>query len=315
MKLVSIPDNPSPGDAVTGKVGTADGVELRFARWDPPADSKGTVCVFSGRGEFIEKYLETASDLRKRGFAVAMMDWRGQGHSSRQLADPRKGHVESFSEFEIDVETFMKQVVLPNCPPPYFALAHSMGGAVLLRIAHSGKRWFERTILAAPMIDFPRPRASLPLRILVRTLRLAGFGSSYVPGSNVDRARAAGFAGNPLTSDPVRYARNASIFEQDPTLGIGSPTVAWLDAAFETMVAFRAADYPLQIDHPILMVAAGGDTIVSEAAIEGFAARLPAGSHCVIEGARHEILQETDGYRAQFWAAFDAFVPGPPTLK
>ena len=30
----------------------------------------------------------------------------------------------------------------------------------------------------------------------------------------------------------------------------------------------------------------------------------------MIEGARHEILQEQDVYRAQFWAAFDAFVPG-----
>jgi lysophospholipase len=315
MKLGSIPGKRSADDAVTGKVRTPDGVELRFARWGSPAGSKGTVCVFSGRGEFIEKYFETASDLRKRGFAVAMMDWRGQGHSSRQLADPRKGHVESFSEFETDVGAFMQQVVLPDCPPPYFALAHSMGGAVLLRIAHSGKRWFERIVLAAPMIDFPRARASLLPRILTRMLRLAGFGTSYVPGSNVDRARASGFAGNPLTSDPVRYARNASISAEDPTVGIGSPTVAWLDAAFETMVAFRAADYPSQIDQPILIVAAGGDTIVSGAAIEGFAARLPAGLYRVIEGARHEILQETDGYRAQFWAAFDAFVPGPSPLN
>ena len=86
--------------------------------------------------------------------------------------------------------------------------------------------------------------------------------------------------------------------------------MAWLDAAFDTMVAFRAADYPSQIDLPILMLAAGGDTIVSQAAIERFAARLPAGSYRVIEGARHEILQERDCCRAQFWAAFDAFVPG-----
>ena len=86
------------------------------------------------------------------------MDWRGQGHSSRQLPDPRKGHVESFSDFEIDVETFMQQVVLPDCPPPYFALAHSMGGAVLLRAAHSGKRWFERMVLVAPLIDLPGAR-------------------------------------------------------------------------------------------------------------------------------------------------------------
>ena len=187
-------------------------------------------------------------DLRQRGFAVAIMDWRGQGHSSRQLPDPRKGHVASFSEFEIDVETFMQRVVLPDCPPPYYALAHSMGGAVMLRVAHSGKRWFDRMVLVAPLIDLPHGRSSWPLRMLMRTLRLAGFGNSYVPGSNVDRARASGFAGNPLTSDPVRYARNAALLEQDPTLGIGSPTVAWLDAAFDTIVEFRAADYPSQID-------------------------------------------------------------------
>jgi lysophospholipase len=310
MKLVSIPGNSCPNDAVTGKIRTPDGVELRFARWSSPVKAAGTVCVFTGRGEFIEKYFETVHDLRQRGFAVATMDWRGQGHSSRQLPDPRKGHVESFSDFEIDVEAFMQQVVLFDCPPPYFALAHSMGGAVMLRVAHSGKRYFERIVLAAPLIDFPRARASLPPRVLVRTLRRAGFGGSYVPGSNVDRARASGFPGNPLTSDPVRYGRNAAIFEQDPTIAIGSPTVAWLDAAFETMVAFRAADYPAQIGQPVLMVAAGSDTIVSGAAIERFATRLPAGSHRVIEGARHEILQEQDRYRAQFWAAFDAFVPG-----
>ena len=310
MKLVSIPGNPVPDDVVTGEITTPDGVELRFARWDSPASGKGTVCVFTGRSEFIEKYFETVRNLRQRGFAVAVMDWRGQGHSSRQLPDRRRGHVESFSDFEIDVDTFMQRVVVPNCPPPYFALAHSMGGAVLLRVAHSGKRWFERTVVVAPMIDFPRARASLPLRILMRALRLAGFGTSYVPGSNVDRARASGFPGNPLTSDAARYARNAGIVEADPALGIGSPTVAWLDAAFDTMVAFRAADYPSQIDQTILMVAAGGDTIVSGAAIKGFAARLPAGSYRLIEGARHEILQEQDSYRWQFWAAFDAFVPG-----
>jgi lysophospholipase len=310
MNFVSSPGNPGPDDAVTGKVMTPDGIELRFARWPPTGENKGTVCVFAGRGEFIEKYFETVRDLRRRGFAVAMMDWRGQGHSSRQLPDPRKGHVERFSDFEIDVETFMQQAVVPDCPRPYFALAHSMGGAVLLRVAHSGKRWFARTVLVAPLIDLPGARASLPVRVLIRMLRRAGFGSSYVPGSNVDLAGASGFAGNPLTTDAERYARNAAILEQDPTVGIGSPTVAWLDAAFATMIEFRAANYPAHIDQPVLTVAAGGDTIVSGAAIKEFAARLPAGSHRVIEGARHEILQEQAGYRAQFWAAFDSFVTG-----
>lgn len=316
MKLVSTPGNPCPDGAVTGMIQTPDGVALRFARWDSPADAKedikGTVCVFTGRSEFIEKYFETVRELRQRGFAVAVMDWRGQGHSSRQLPDPRKGHVVRFSDFEIDVATFMQHVVVPHCPPPYYALAHSMGGAVMLRVAHARKRWFERMVLAAPLIDLPQPRSSWPLRLLMRTLRRTGFGDSYVPGSNVDRTRASGFPDNPLTSDPGRYARNAAILEQDSTLGIGSPTVAWLDAAFDTVIEFRAADYASHIGQPVLMVAAGADTVVSATTIKEFAARLPAGSHLVIEGARHEILQELDAHRAQFWAAFDAFVPGAP---
>ena len=171
-------------------------------------------------GECIEKYFETVQDLRKRGYAVAMIDWRGQGHSSRQLRNPFEGHVENFSEYEIDVAAFVQQVVLPNCPPPYFALAHSMGGAVMLRVAHAGIEAFERFVLCAPMIDLPGLRASLPMRGLMRMLRAAGMGERFIPGGNVDLIKSTGFPGNPLTSDPHRYARNAAILEADPTLGL-----------------------------------------------------------------------------------------------
>jgi lysophospholipase len=315
MTLVSIPANPVPDNVVTGTIKTPDGAELRFARWAPPAGRKGTVCVFTGRSEQIEKYFETVRDLRDRGFAVAMIDWRGQGHSSRRLRDPRKGYVRDFADFEIDVETFVQQVVLPDCPPPYFALAHSMGGAVMLRVAHAGKRWFDRMVLSAPMIDLPGRATSFAAVALLRTLRLTGQGGRYIPGGSDALTGSESFINNPFTSDPVRFARNAAILEEDPTLGLGSPTVAWADTAVRTMRGFRAANYPLQIRQPILMLAASSDTIVSTAAIEEFAYHLRAGSHLVIAGSRHEILQEQDRYRAQFWAAFDAFVPGTPLFK
>jgi lysophospholipase len=268
--------------------------------------------VFAGRGEQIEKYFETVRDLRDRGFAVAMIDWRGQGHSSRRLRDPRKGYVRDFSDYEIDVETFVQQVVLPDCPPPHFALAHSMGGAVLLRLAHAGKRWFDRMVLTAPMIDLPGRLTTFPVRALLRFMRLTGQGGRYVPGGSDRLTGTDFFINNVVTSDPVRYARNAAILEEDPTLGIASPTVAWADTAFRAMRAFKAYDYPSRIRQPILMLAASNDMVVSTSAIEEFAYHLRAGSHLVIAGSRHEILQEQDRYRAQFWAAFDAFVPGTP---
>ena len=195
MTLVSIPANPVPEDVVSGTIKTPDGAELRFARWAPPAGRKGTVCVFTGRSEQIEKYFETVRDLRDRGFAVAMIDWRGQGHSSRRLRDPRKGYVRDFSDFEIDVETFVQQVVLPDCPPPYFALAHSMGGAVMLRVAHAGKRWFDRMVLSAPMIDLPG-RAHL------------------VSGARAAADHAADRAGRPLRARRQRRADRLGILHQ-----------------------------------------------------------------------------------------------------
>jgi lysophospholipase len=311
MKLVSIPANPVPDNFVTGMLKTPDGVSIRFARWQPPAGRRGTVVICQGRSEWIEKYFETVRDLRARGFAVATLDWRGQGLSERALADRRKGYVRDFSEYDVDLATFMKEVVLPDCPPPIFAMGHSTGATVLIRAAHRGHRWFDRMVLTAPLIalggvDYTAGYGPL----IVRAMRIAGFGALYIPKADTSVVESRPFLGNILTSDPVRYARNAAILEAEPALAVGPPTVAWMDAAFRAMRAMHERSYPANIRQPILIVAGGSDVVVSNTAIEDFASLLRAGSHLVITGAQHEILMEQDRYRSQFWAAFDAFVPG-----
>jgi lysophospholipase len=312
MKLVSIPANPAPENVTTGIIKTPDGVSLRFARWEPPPGRKGTVCIFPGRAEFIEKYFETVRDLRARGFAVAILDWRGQGLSARRLADPCKGHVRDFSEYDTDLETFMTEVVLPDCPPPVFALGHSMGSTVLIRSAHHGHRWFDRIVLSAPMIALPGFRGTTLAKATAFTLRLLQMGNCYIPGGDSALMGMQPFTGNPLTSDPIRYARTAAILEAAPELGIGSPTVSWASAAFRATREMVEPGYPAKIRQPIIVVAAGRDEIVSTPAIEDFAIHLRAGSHLIVAGAKHELLQEQDRYRVQLLAAFDAFVPGTP---
>ena len=148
--------------------------------------------------------------------------------------------------------------------------------------------------------------------VTARTLRLVGFGRSYVPGGGSIAVASLPFVGNVLSSDPVRYARTAAIVDAEPMLGLGSPTVAWVDAAYRTMREFGEPQYPERIRQPILIVAAGQDEVVSTPLTGKFATRLRVGSHLVIAGARHEILMEQDRHRTQFWAAFDAFVPGTP---
>src|ERR1700728_1102560 len=246
MKLVSIPANPVPDNVVTGMIKTPDGVSLRFARWQPPAGRRGTVCLLTGRTEWIEKYFETVRDLRARGFAVAMIDWRGQGLSDRALHDRHKGYVRNFSDYELDLETFMREIVLPDCPPPIFAVGHSMGATVLVRAAHKGRRWFDRTVLIAPMLAIACVSSRSMAPTLARVMRLAGLGAMYVPGRNTDVMDLRPFAGNILTTDPVRYARNAAVIEAEPALALGGPTVAWVDAAFRTMRTIGEPSYAAQ---------------------------------------------------------------------
>jgi lysophospholipase len=315
MMLVSIPANPVPDGAVSGVLKTPDGVSLRFARWPATATGrKGTVCLFHGRIEFIEKYFEVVRDLTARGFSVATLDWRGQGLSGRMLRDPRKGHISHFSEYDTDLTTFMKEVVLPDCPPPYFALAHSMGATVMIRAAARGQRWFDRIMLSAPMIRLINVPMLPVIPAVARTLRLAGLGGSYVPGGGPACSAAAAFLDNPVTSDPVRHARTAAIIEAEPALALGAPTIAWADAAMRAMAEFSRPAFPARLRQPILIIACGRDRLVSTTAIEEFGSRLPAGSYLVVPGAQHEVMMELNLYRGQFWAAFDAFIPGTPSF-
>ncbi len=301
-----------PSGAVVGMLPGKGNVLLRFARWDATrGPRRGTACIFPGRGEPIEKYFETIADLRRRGFAVAICDWRGQGGSERLLDDPRKGHVESFADYEADVYRFIKEIVLPDCPAPYIAIGHSMGGNVLLRLSVVQGLWFDRLILSAPLLDIARDRLPVPPRvasILARVVGVGPLGRLYVPGGSDVPVDLCAFEGNPFTSDRDRFERNRQLIEQRPDLALGSPTNRWLKAAYASCAMLMAPELAQRVRIPMLLVAAGTDRIVSSSAIETFASRLKLAARVALAGSQHELLQERDEIRQRFWAAFDAYL-------
>lgn len=300
-----------PPGAMATLIRTADGAALRVARWSVGAACLGTVVALPGRAEFIEKYFEVVSELLDRGFDVVVMDWRGQGGSSRQAADPAKGHINDFSAYQRDLDALRREILEPLARPPFFALGHSMGGAILLEQAHAGRSAFERLVLTAPMIDLCRLRYARFLRELARSLCASGLGKRFAPGAGGPQPYLSKpFDGNLLTSDPARYARLASYIAASPQIAIGAPTIGWVNAAFRLMRRFEDGEYPRRILTPLLIVAAGEDRVVDTPAIEAFASRLKVGRCVTLRHARHEILMERDPIREQFWAAFDAFVPG-----
>jgi lysophospholipase len=137
-----------------------------------------------------------------------------------------------------------------------------------------------------------------------------GLGEAFAPGDGATLVQTLPFAGNPVTGDPVRYARAQKAVEAEPTLGIGGATIGWVNAAMRAALRLAQDDFAAAVPMPTLIVLCGADIIVNNDFAEAFARRVKTVAYLRIPGARHEILNERNEYRDQFWAAFDAFIAG-----
>lgn len=305
----SIPGNPMPEKAQGGFFEGYRGVRIRYGLFGATGRPlKGTIVLLTGRNETIEKYFETITDLSKRGFSVAMFEWRGQAGSGRILKDLQRGFVERFSAYLADIDTFFSDIVLPDCRGPYYVLGHSTGALAALAALPSLVNRVRRMVLIAPLIGSDSMPFSLKnTRRAAGLLRLVGLGRAYVSGGPWAPVP---FNLNVVTSDEARYDRNTLLYRTFPQLSLGSPTVSWIHAVSTASEMIQTPEFCAKVHMPVLFIGAGADTVVSTRAIERYARRLRSASMVTIDGARHEILQESDFYREQFFAAFDAFIPG-----
>jgi len=308
--LAVVPSNPVPEGAQVGFFETSDRVRLRYATFPKGSGAaRGTICLVQGRTEFIEKYFETVRNFQERGFAVATFDWRGQGGSQRLIGNPRIGYVDTFDDYWTDLKSFHGSILLPDCPPPYYLVGHSMGGLVSLYAGMRDRMMFERIFLSAPMVGLDNQPLSLAgMARLCDALSLVGLGRLPV-GRKADKPPSeSSFAGNPVTSDVARYMRMVDVLKARRDLEIAAPAVRWGAAAFTAMARAARDDFPGAIKIPVLMLAAARDEVVSTGAIEQLGLRMRTGRHMVVPAARHELFMENDNVRGQVFAAFDAFI-------
>lgn len=304
--------NPEPPGTVFAPFETQDGIALRGAYWAPQGLARGTLVALQGRSETIEKYFETIGEWLMRGFAVFAFDWRGQGGSARLLADPRKGHVRAFSDYQIDLSAAMAWLEAHDAPRPFFGFGHSMGGAVLIDALSRNPDLFTRAVTTAPMLDVVLIRNTEWAGGLASFLTGFGMGTRYVPRGGPEPALFKPFADNILSRDPARHRRSQRILETVPQLALGDPTIQWVAESFREMARLRRAAG--SISTPLLGVASARDRVTSTPAAQAFFDTLPHGEFLALADCEHEILIETDQTRAWFWRAFDAFMAEPELM-
>jgi lysophospholipase len=278
-------------------------VRLRAARFPAAGSPRGSVVLSPGRTEPIEKYFEVIGELTGRGFAVLAHDWCGQGLSTRLLRDGLRGHAVSWRrflrEFGVVLDAFEGRL-----PKPWIAIGHSMGGGLTALALAEGERRFAGAALSAPMTGVKTgSRAPGEVRLVAKLMRLVGRGGA-LPLPPVDPARET-FDTNVLTHDRARWERARAQVTAWPELALGGPTWSWLSFALELSARLKRRGAAEAITIPVAVLAAGQEELVDNADTRAFAARLPHGRFELVEGARHELLMETDELQAAFWRAFD----------
>jgi lysophospholipase len=289
---------PGPETGAAYWATTSDGVRVRLGVW-PKDDARGTVLLFPGRTEYIEKYGHTAGEFAARGLATIAIDWRGQGLADRLLDEPRTGHVVDFLDYQRDVAAMVALADELDLPKPYFLVAHSMGGAIGLRSLVDGLD-VQAAAFTGPMWGIRIAPHMRPLAWAMGLIMPAiGKGHELPPTLTLDSyVTTAPFDDNMLTTDPDMYQMMRDQLAAHTELSLGGPSFVWLNKALEETANLAARPAP---NVPCVTFLGTNERIVGIPRIKTRMAGWANGELVMVQNGEHEVLMETPELRASIF--------------
>ena len=282
---------------------TSDGRKVRFALWSK--GKKGLIIFFNGRNEYLEKYNESYRRFQDLGFAVVAFDWRGQGLSERETALEHLGYVNSFAEYQLDVQAVLNQPEVKKVSGPRVLVGHSTGGCIGLRTLIDAKFDIERAIFLAPLWG-GNTMQHLSHRISRLMVRAGWDKKSPISPKSKPYILTTTPAKNCHTSDQVQFERLQKIITADPRLSAGPATFGWISAVGDELLALEKKRVHISLPHLVLL--GQEDTLISQKAVKK---RCNLNEHCelhIIPNARHELLIEKRNIIDSVWRKIDAFL-------
>ncbi len=287
--------------------------KIRFGFVFPKGSKPDLIIVcLPGLSEFCEKYYELARDCLKRNYAFWVLDWAGQGLSSRLLYEQNKRHSHGFDEDIKDLEQlidkYVRQITAKNnmSDVPLGMIAHSMGANIGLRYVHRHPGVFSCAALSAPMVGL-KPFRVLPNRIAEK---ITGLFERYMPESHIiglkdwradEKLR---LDANPFSGDRQRSEIHKLWCKENPELNAGLPTHGWLHEAVKSCAALEEELAEKKITIPCLLGYSGYEQFIDNMKVESANTMLRHARLMFFEEGRHEILMEEDKYRNAFLKGF-----------
>ena len=269
-----------------------------------PSQARGSLLFAGGRGDFIEKYLEAYRHWYAGGWNVATFDWRGQGASRNGAAD----NLTSFDILIDDLEALIGDWRARR-RGPYVAVAHSMGGHLLLRALVERRPALNAAVLVAPMVRVnSAPLAPSLAPWITGFMCAVGLGGRSLYKAPKRMAEPGSRRQHFLTSSAERYADELWWWDQEPGFHLGGPSWSWMRAAYRSAAAAFRPALLAKVDVPVLLIGTERDRLVSPEAIRDSARWLPRAELKMYPDAAHEILREADPVRLDALRTIDSFL-------
>ena len=298
---MSLPEAPYHADVAEGFLKakafwaqTSDGMRIRLGLWQA-ATPRGTVFMFPGRTEYIEKYAPVADGLATLGLNTFSIDWRGQGLADRMLDNPRVGHVLDFKDYQKDVASLIEAAEAMALPKPWFLLGHSMGGCIGLRSLIEGLP-VAHAAFTGPMWGIRIAKHLQPLAFVLKRLMPAVGLGHLTPPTTVPEPYVlnAPFEDNLLTRDRQMWDMMADQIRTYPDLSLGGPSYVWLREAIAECNWLARQPSPKV---PCVAYLGTNERIVLVERIHERMERWPGAHLELVNGGEHEVLMEGLGTR------------------
>ena len=260
---------------------------------------KGTVVFLQGIADSSERYKSLFFKLVDRGFSYASFDWYGQG-ASMPAAEGERKHAQR--TFDInrhigDLEEFLDKIVYADCPPPYYFLGYDIGCLIAISGIDVINNQCDRFLGISPFFS-PLGHKIGGFEHKISEL-MNDFGLGHIKlrqGKSI------------LQNYGFNKDFSGSGNQKEEEFAI--PDRRWFAHVFDAAIYAKERLEKNDLRFPVLFVTGHNDKLTNAREVRRFCHNVRLADTITLFGARHDLLNDKESYQKQFWALFDAFIPG-----
>ncbi|WP_156850885.1 serine aminopeptidase domain-containing protein [Bartonella refiksaydamii] len=239
--------------------------------------SKGTIVILGNHTNVLEEYFLSINEISKRGFHTAIFDWFGRENSPFNIRKQSRYHYFDINNDINDLNEFLRNVIYPSCPPPYYMLTYGMGGLIALSGLDLLNHQFKKMLCVSPLFAPLGNKTNGFQHKLTQFFSDIGLG--FVP------------------------AKSGKKLKQTK-----SPTSRWMASVLNAISSMKKNIFHGHLQIPTLFILANQNNIANNIEVRQLCQHTRLTDSITITGAELDTVMHEESYKKQFWAAFDAFI-------